>query len=323
MKKKKILVTGGSGFLGSALVKKLSSEGNDVYVFDNEFRGSKNRIKGINISKYIIGDIRNKKDLEKIKIKFDYIFHLAFINGTNFFYEKPKLVLDVGIKGILNILECIKFNKQSKFILASSSEVYNYPKKIPTDEKTEIIIPDISNPRFSYSAGKIISEIVTINYLKEKKIPYLIFRPHNIFGPNMGNNHVIPEIIKKIYTASSKFYKKSCKIFIQGSGKETRSFCFVNDAINQLNFIYEKRGSDNQIFNIGQKNEITIIKLIQDISKILNIKVKIISKPLLKGSVKRRCPNISKLLKIGYKNNNNYSPGLRQTVLWYKKILTK
>lgn len=323
MKKKKILVTGGSGFIGSILVKKLSEEGNDVYVFDNEFRGSKNRIKGINICKYIIGDIRKKKDLDKIKLKFDYIFHLAFINGTNFFYENPKLVLDVGIKGILNVLECIKFKRQSKFILASSSEVYNYPKKIPTNEKTEIMIPDITNPRFSYSAGKIISEIVTINYLKEKKIPYLIFRPHNIFGPNMGNNHVIPEIIKKIYKASSKFNKKNCKISIQGSGNETRSFCFVNDAIDQLNFMYKKRNSNNQIFNIGQRNEIKIKRLIQDISKILDIKVRIISKPLLKGSVKRRCPNISKLLKIGYKNNDNYFTGLRQTVLWYKNILAR
>ena len=111
----------------------------------------------------------------------------------------------------MNIIKFTSKIKKTKFYLASSSEVYNLPKKIPTDEKAEILIPDIFNPRFSYSGGKIISELVTINYLQKFKIPFQIFRPHNVFGPNMGMGHVIPQIVQKIYIASNKFKKKNAK----------------------------------------------------------------------------------------------------------------
>ena len=283
MKHRKILITGGSGFLGSNLAKELAESGNQVTLFDNEFRGKIERIKGLKV-KYVKGDIRNYKDLKKLGNKYDAIYHLAFINGTDFFYNEPQLVLDVGINGILNIIKFTSKIKKTKFYLASSSEVYNLPKKIPTDEKAEILIPDILNPRFSYSGGKIISELVTINYLQKFKIPFQIFRPHNIFGPNMGMGHVIPQIIKKIYIASNKF-KKKCKVLIQGKGNETRSFCYVDDAVKQLNFLLNK-SKNNQIYNIGQSKEISISKLVKEISKILEIKVEIKYSNLLPGSVK-------------------------------------
>ena len=238
MKHRKILITGGSGFLGSNLAKELAESGNQVTLFDNEFRGKIERIKGLKV-KYVKGDIRNYKDLKKLGNKYDAIYHLAFINGTDFFYNEPQLVLDVGINGILNIIKFTSKIKKTKFYLASSSEVYNLPKKIPTDEKAEILIPDILNPRFSYSGGKIISELVTINYLQKFKIPFQIFRPHNIFGPNMGMGHVIPQIIKK-YILQVTNLKKKCKVLIQGKGNETRSFCYVDDAVKQLNFLLNK-----------------------------------------------------------------------------------
>ena len=316
MKHRKILITGGSGFLGSNLAKELAESGNQVTLFDNEFRGKIERIKGLKV-KYVKGDIRNYKDLKKLGNKYDAIYHLAFINGTDFFYNEPQLVLDVGINGILNIIKFTSKIKKTKFYLASSSEVYNLPKKIPTNEKAEILIPDILNPRFSYSGGKIISELVTINYLQKFKIPFQIFRPHNIFGPNMGMGHVIPQIIKKIYIASNKFKKKKCKVLIQGKGNETRSFCYVDDAVKQLNFLLNK-SKNNQIYNIGQSKEISISKLVKEISKILEIKVEIKYSNLLPGSVKRRCPSLNKLRKLDFRIINTFTEGLKTTVLWYK-----
>ena len=161
-----ILVTGGTGFLGSALSSKLVDLGYKVTVLDNNSRGSIGKIEHIlNKVNYIEGDIRNKKDVKNAFKDCDTIFHLSFVNGTKFFYEKPELVLEVGIKGALNTLECSIEAGIDTYIMASSSEIYNQPTKVPTDETERAIITDIKNPRFSYAGGKLISEILTINYL--------------------------------------------------------------------------------------------------------------------------------------------------------------
>ncbi len=323
--KKNYLVTGGSGFLGYSLVKRLLPKSNKVFVFDNNFRGSFKKFSSRGKKKlYLVrGDIRKKKDLLKIVKKVDVIYHLAFINGTKYFYEKPKLVLDVGIQGTKNILEIASQCKKIKaFYYASSSEVYNQPDKVPTNEKIKLVIPDPFNSRFSYGGAKLIGEIMTINYLKDTKIKFNIFRPHNLFGPDMGFEHVIPEIVKKIIISSKKFKKKNCKIMIQGNGNETRAFCFIEDAIDQLKII-EKYSRNSEIYNVGQTNEIKIKKLIFLIGKFLKINIKIKSKKLLAGSTSRRCPDIRKIKKIGYKNHNNFLEGLEKTVNWYKNYYLK
>lgn len=325
VKKEKILVTGGSGFLGYTLVKKLLRNGNQVVVFDNDFRGNFKKFKHHqkNNLRLIKGDIRNLNQIKKAIKNCHTVFHLAFINGTGNFYENPSLVLDVGILGTINVLNlCKKEKKLKSFYYASSSEVYNKPKKIPASENEFLKIPDPINPRFSYSGSKIIGEILTFNYLRDTKIKHNIFRPHNVFGPEMGFEHVIPQIVEKIFKASNKFNLKKCSITIQGNGRETRAFCYVEDAVEQIIKI-SQRGKNQDIYNIGQRNEISILELISDISKILKINVNVKTGKLLQGSPKRRCPSIKKLLKIGYKQNNNYKKGLIKSVNWYKDYYKK
>ena len=315
---KKILITGGSGFIGFKLVEKLLLAGEKVSVFDNNFRGNFNKFKKFKNLELIKGDIRNYKKVEKAVLGCHTIFHLAYINGTNNFYKIPEEVLDVGVVGTVNILKaCLNSKNIKKFIFASSSEVYNKPNKIPTDEKETLKIPDPHNPRFSYSAGKIIGEILTFNFLKKTNIKHYIFRPHNIFGPSMGFEHVIPQLLKKIKVKSDG-YKNDCIIDIQGTGLETRAFCFVDDAVEQIIKIF-KSGKNKEIYNIGQNKEITIQKLVKEISAILKLKVKIKKGKLMHGSVLRRCPDIKKISKL-FKSKNNYLYGLKQTVLWYKKF---
>ena len=324
MIKKNYLVTGGSGFLGYSLVKRLLPSAKKIIIFDNNFRGSFKKFNLKNKKKIIFkkGDIRKKEHLSKVIKGIDVIYHLAFINGTKNFYLNPKLVLDVGIKGTINLLELVLKNKNKAFYYASSSEVYNEPDKIPTNENIKLMIPDPQNPRFSYGGAKLIGEILTINYLKKSKTKFNIFRPHNLFGPNMGFDHVIPELIKKIYSASKKFKKKNCTISIQGSGKETRAFCYIEDAIDQIKVI-EKKSKNNEIYHVGQSNELSIRKLIKLISNILKIKVSIKTKLLMPGSSLRRCPDINKIKKIGYKSKNNFKTGLKHTVSWYKNYYLK
>src|SRR5437762_5171283 len=121
---KKVLITGGTGFLGSSLTKKLIEKGYKVSVFDNDYRGKVNRLKEIEDDfEFIKGDIRDAEAEVKACKKKDIIIHLAYINGTEYFYTKPELVLEVGVKGMMNVLDgCLK-NSVPELFLASSSEV--------------------------------------------------------------------------------------------------------------------------------------------------------------------------------------------------------
>ena len=232
-KKKTFLVTGGTGFLGRHIVKYLLEESYKVVVFDNEFRGSIKKIKNKNI-KFIRGDIRNKKIFFKSLKSIDAIVHLAYINGTRYFYEKPDLVLDVAIKGLINLFDGCKKFKIKELYLASSSEVYQTPNRIPTTEEEMLKIPNIYNPRYSYGGGKILTELMGINYGKKFFKKLIIFRPHNVYGPEMGKEHVIPEFIDRMKKLKGKNFK------IQGSGNEIRSFIFIKDFINAFKLIHEK-----------------------------------------------------------------------------------
>ena len=222
---KNILITGGTGFIGSAISKALCIRGYNITVFDNNSRGKIQNINNFKKIKFISGDIRNYKDVYKACNKIDTVIHLAAVNGTRFFYEKPDIVLEVAAKGIINIVDaCIK-KKIKNLFLASSSEVYHHPNKIPTDENESIKIPNIMNPRFSYGGGKIFTELMGIHFGKKYFKKLIIFRPHNVFGKNMGNEHVIPEFISRMKKNKSNYF------FIKGSGKETRAFIHIDDFV--------------------------------------------------------------------------------------------
>ena len=196
--KKNILITGGSGFIGSALTKYLVESNHNVIVYDNNSRGNLRRLTSvIKKIKFIKGDIRNRKRLLSIKEKVDTVIHLAYVNGTEFFYKKPFEILDIAVNGLVNILDFSKKKGVKNFYLASSSEVYQNPTQIPTDEKEMLKIPDIHNPRYSYGGGKIISELYGIHFAKKYFKKFIIFRPHNVYGNDMGNEHVIPQFINR------------------------------------------------------------------------------------------------------------------------------
>ena len=128
----------------------------------------------------------------------DCVCHLAYINGTEFFYSKPDLVLEVAVKGMVNVLDACVEHGVREFILASSSEVYQTPPLIPTPETVPLSVPDVLNPRYSYGGGKIISELLLINYGRKFFDRAMIFRPHNVYGPDMGTEHVIPQFITRM-----------------------------------------------------------------------------------------------------------------------------
>lgn len=320
MNSEKVLVTGGMGFIGSGLVERLVKSGYEPVVLDNNCRGYKDSLNSLKEKIELIeGDVREKTDVSKALKGCRAILHLAFINGTRYFYEKPELVLEVGVKGALNTLEAALENNVDKYILASSSEVYHEPTEVPTKETERILIPDVKNPRYSYSGGKTISELLAVNYLRKSPVKYCIFRPHNVFGPRMGFEHVIPELMKKLYIATDGWAEKKCKIEIQGTGAESRAFCFINDAIDQIMLIFEK-GRNGEIYHVGVDEEKTIRALIMDMAEILDIRIDIIPGRLPPGGTRRRSPNIDKVCSLGYRRRKtSYREGLKKTVEWYKK----
>ncbi len=313
----KILVTGGLGFIGSALVKALVCAGHRVRVLDDNSRGSPRRLKEIEKEiEFIASDIRDAGAVMRAAQGMDEVHHLAFVNGTEFFYTQPELVLDVGVRGMVNIIDACRANNVGTLVLASSSEVYQTPPKVPTDESVPLSIPDPMNPRYSYGGGKLISELMTINYGRKFFERVLIFRPHNVYGPDMGWEHVIPQFALRLYKLAQAQPSGTLRFDIQGSGKETRSFCFVDDLVTGV-LVMRDKGAHLGIYHIGTTDEVTIADLARRVAKAAGPEIELVPGPLQTGGTPRRCPDISKLAKLGYKPRVPLDEGLKITLDWY------
>ena len=306
--KKYILVTGGSGFIGSAITKYLVAQKKNIIVYDNNSRGNLDRLKDVsNKIKFINGDIRNKTKLLNIN-NVETVIHLAYVNGTKYFYKKPFEILDIAVNGLLNILYFCKKKNVKNLFLASSSEVYQNPLKIPTDEKEMMKIPDIYNPRYSYGGGKIISELYGIHFAKKFLKKFIIFRPHNVYGKDMGNEHVIPEFISRL-----KKLKRKKKFLIYGTGNEIRSFIHIEDFISGFDKIFRK-GKNLEIYNIGTTEKIKVSDLAKLIASKLGKKIKFKKIKVLKGSPNVRCPNINKIKRLGFKKKISLKHGIVKVI---------
>ncbi len=320
---RRVLLTGGAGFIGSNLVKALLKRGHQVRVLDNNFRQRGASLKEVADSIELIeGDVRITEDVRRAAQGVDTIFHLAYINGTEFFYKFPRLVLDIAVRGQLNALDAAEAAGVETFIYFSSSEVYQTPPEIPTPEDVPLSIPSVTNPRYSYGGGKIISELLLLHYANQTKMRRIIVRPHNVYGPAMGFEHVIPQTMEKLAVVSKGFTLPEATIPIQGNGGETRAFCYIDDAVEGF-LLCAERGRDGDIFHVGKDEEVAISGLIQKIGEILNIQITLKPEPAASGATKRRCPDISHLRRLGYTPRVSLKEGLQKTVAWYKDYFMK
>ena len=315
MSARRILVTGGTGFIGSALVKALVHCGEAVRVFADNSRGAARRLREVaHDIELIKGDIRDAAAVDAAMRGIEEVHHLAFVNGTATFYSAPERVLDVGVKGIVNVIDCCRRRGIGHLVLASSSEVYQSPPRVPTDESAPLVIPDPFNPRLSYAAGKIISEMMVINHGRKHFERVLIFRPHNVYGPDMGLDHVIPQFAMQLKQTASA--GGAAGFPIQGSGEETRSFCHVDDLVAGV-MVMRERGEHLGIYHIGTAEEVTIADLARRMAAIAGREIVIEPSAVLAGSTPRRCPDISKLRALGYEPRVLLDEGLPPTLKWY------
>ena len=316
MGSKRYLVTGGSGFIGAALVHRLVDEGHNVRVLDNNSRGSARRLQDIaGDIEFLQADIRDAAAVAVAAKGTDSVCHLAFVNGTQFFYSQPELVLDVGVKGIVNIIDACLRNDVRELIVASSSEVYQTPAVVPTDETVPMSIPDPLNPRYSYAAGKIISEIMAINYGRTHFERVVIFRPHNVYGADMGWEHVIPQFVLRMKALCAE-QSGPIQFPIQGTGKETRAFVYIEDFSAGL-YLLLQRGEHQGIYNIGTQEEISIAALARLIGEYFGREVDVVPGDPARGGTPRRCPDITKLRALGYRPRYALRDGLPIAARWY------
>jgi dTDP-glucose 4,6-dehydratase/UDP-glucose 4-epimerase len=306
-----VLVTGGAGFIGSALARRLHEEGHTVRVLDNFSRGTGARLHR-NIVQYV-GDIRTPPDVEAAADGCDAIYHLAYVQGTQTFYEDPRRVIDIALMGIINVLGAAE---GKDFILVSSSEVYQVPPAVPTDESVPLSVPDVTNPRYSYGGGKIASEVAAMAYSHAGALGRLVIvRPHNIYGPDMGEEHVIPQLARRI-RATPVSESGFTNIAIQGTGTQTRSFCHIDDCVDGLALLLDK-GADRGIYHLGNPEEITILGLARSIGDLCGRQVLTHASPAPAGAPPRRLPDIGKMTALGYSPKVPLAAGLPDAVSWY------
>ncbi|MBF0253893.1 MAG: NAD(P)-dependent oxidoreductase [Candidatus Omnitrophica bacterium] len=311
------LVTGGSGFIGSALVRRLVQEGHTVRVFDNLSRGMARRLSGLEGQiEFIQGDVRDADAVDRAVRGTDSVCHLAFINGTEFFYQKPGLVMEVGIKGMFHVMDACHRHGTPELVLASSSEVYQTPPSIPTAEDVPLSVPNPLNPRYSYGSAKIIGELLALHYAAGSLKRVLIFRPHNVYGPDMGWEHVIPQFVVRMKRLCEVTGEKSIRFPIQGTGDETRAFVHIDDFVEGLWRVMQK-GEHRNIYHIGTREEVPMRRIASLVGEYFGRKVEVERGVDACWGTPRRCPDITRLEVLGYRPRLTLAEGLPGVARWY------
>jgi nucleoside-diphosphate-sugar epimerase len=201
-------------------------------------------------------------------------------------------------------------------VVASSSEASVNSARIPTPEDVPLVVPDVLNPRYSYGGGKIISELLTINYGRKHFDRVVIFRPHNVYGPNMGSEHVIPQFAIRMGRAFAE-QDGVVPFEIQGTGEETRAFIYIDDFTDGLLRIVE-RGEHMNVYNIGTPDEVTMAKVAHLVASCYGRQIEVVPGAIQPGSTSRRCPDIAKLCALGFSPATALETGVSATVAWYR-----
>lgn len=324
---KKILITGGAGFIGYHLASRLvSQEGYSLTIADNFFRGKRNAdfealLQNPSVT-FIEGDLTKLEAWDALGTGFDEVYHLVGINGTKLFYSIPHEVLRIGVSTTMNALEWFRSKNgkpDAKILYTSSNEAYASALEafgilpIPTPENVPLVVADTYNPRWSYGAQKLIGELFFIHYAKAYNLRMAIVRPHNFYGPRAGYDHVIPELIARISAKQEPF-----TIF---GADDTRSFCYIDDATEAIQVVMESQKTDGGTYHIGTSVETIIGDLVEQMFELMGWKPKQTEvKNSPEGSVKRRLPSVEKIKQdTGWEAKVSLVDGLQRTIDWYLK----
>tara|TARA_B100001173_G_scaffold105778_1_gene91584 strand:+ start:528 stop:1538 length:1011 start_codon:yes stop_codon:yes gene_type:complete len=317
--KKKILVTGSEGFIGSHLVEKLLKLNFSVtaLIQYNSFNslGWLKDIKNQNKLTIIFGDIRDPQCTDKICKNADIIFNLAALISIPYSYNSTKSYIDTNILGTNNILHSAKKFKVKKFIQTSTSEVYGTPMTVPIKETHPL------NAQSPYAATKIASDQLALSFYLSYDLPVTVIRPFNTFGPRQSLRAIIPTIIDQFIDEKNNFLKL-------GSINTKRDFNFIDDIVDGFIKTINKNSIIGEVVNIGSGKEYSIKDIIKIVEKISGRKLKLLqeSKRIRpkKSEVQRLLADNKKALKLlnwypKYSSKKNFEIAIKTTFEWFKK----
>ena len=303
-----ILITGGAGFVGSCLAERLIGDPeNYVVLVDNLSTGEMAKLPKLPNKnwRFIKCDVNDYRDIAEVMLsfQFDYVFHYAAVVGVQRTQDNPVSVLR-DIKGIEHILNLSKNSTVKRVYFSSSSEVYGEPVDIPQNEYTTPL-----NSRVPYAVVKNIGEAYMKSYKKEFGLDYTIFRFFNTYGPKQSRDFVMSRFIALAL--------KDQNINIFGDGCQSRTFCYIDDNVDATynNFMNSvlKNDKSNDIINIGNDNETTILDLAKLIIRITGSKSKIVHKPPLpEGDMMRRLPDVTKMRKLLKREPMSLEEGIKR-----------
>jgi len=300
-----ILITGGAGFIGSALVKRLLTDPeNELVVVDNLLTGHVGKLPiASSRMRFIKCDVNNRQGMGEIMTtyKFDYVFHYAAMVGVSRTLSRPIEVLN-DIQGIKNILELSKNTGVKRVFFSSSSEVYGEPVEFPQNEETTPL-----NSRLPYAIVKNVGEAFVKSFYQEFGLEYTIFRFFNTYGPAQSKDFVISKFLLAA--------QNNQDIPIFGDGSQTRTFCYIDDNIDATSKIAYDNHYINDVVNVGNSIEIPIKDVAQKIIDLTQSKSKILYlPPLSEGDMKRRMPDNNKMLKVLNRELLSIDEGLKKVI---------
>lgn len=315
-----VLVTGGAGFLGSHIVDRLLTMGVRVTVLDNLFRGSIMNLsqhQGNPDFKLVRGDILEMPTLRKAAYGVDTIFHMAAINGTRYFYEQPRKVLNVNSLGTANVLNAACELNVKRVVFASSSEVYGSPKHFPTTEEEPINFDPPHEIRWCYAVSKLLGEHLCFALSTEHGVETVVLRYFNAYGPRLLGTpygQVVAIFIRDIIRGAPPT--------IHGDGTQTRSFTYVTDTVDATIAAAESQQAVGQVLNIGSEEEVSILELADMIIDICGRagQLKPIHAKPWPADARRRVPDASKASTIlRFRAKVDLKNGLKKTINWFKE----
>ena len=307
--RKKILVTGGAGFLGSHLCERLIGDGQDVLCVDNFYTGTKQNIEHLLDNSYF--EMVRHDITFPLYIEVDEIYNLACPASPIHYQYDPVQTTKTSVHGAINMLGLAK-RTGAKILQASTSEVYGDPDVHPQPEDYRGQVNPIG-PRACYDEGKRCAETIFFDYYRQHRLNIRVARIFNTYGPRMHPNdgRVVSNFVIQAL--------KGEPITLYGDGNQTRSFCYADDLIDGLIRLMNAPDDVTGPMNLGNPNEIAIRALAKEIIKLTNSKSKIVSKPLPEDDPRQRCPDITLAQKtLDWQPTVDLEAGLAKTIDYFK-----
>ena len=315
LRNKRILLTGGAGFIGSALCRRLVRE-NTILVFDNYRRNALQYFKqsGVADIEVVQGDILDPVLFKGVVSIFkpQIVIHLAAMAGVTDYYQQPVKTLEVNAVGTYNVLQAIKDSALEKFLYFSTSEVYG-PLVFGAKEDGNTAQGNIKQVRWNYGISKLAGEAMAFAFGGQYNIPMTSVRPFNIYGPGQVGEGAIQIFIRKAL--------KNETINVTGDGNQLRAWCFIEDFIDGVICVLENKKTDGEIFNLGNpEGTVTILRLAKDIISYADSKSKIKLIPHKGVDIDLRVPNIRKAEEMfGFTPKVMLEEGLKKSIKWYRE----